>query len=91
MPDHWHGLLLLGEEPLGRVMNRFKGNVSRALRDAGMGQSPPWERGFHDHELRKKEDMKSASDYIIANPLRAGLVANLLDYPYWNTAWVPAL
>ncbi|MEP7186723.1 MAG: transposase [Rhodanobacter sp.] len=91
MPDHWHGALLLGKEPLGRVMNRFKANVSRALRDAGICQSPPWARGFHDHALRKQEDLKATSEYIIANPLRAGLVDNVLDYPYWNAAWLPTL
>jgi REP element-mobilizing transposase RayT len=32
MPDHWHGLLQLGNEPLARVMNRFKGNLARAQR-----------------------------------------------------------
>ena len=26
--------------------------------------------------------------YIVANPLRAGLVRSLKDYPYWSAAWL---
>lgn len=88
MPDHWHGLLRLGDEPLGRVMNRFKGGTSRALHAAGEMEGAPWERSFHDHALRSREDVRKVARYIVANPIRAGLVDNVLGYPYWNAVWL---
>jgi putative transposase len=88
MPDHWHGLLQLGDEPLGVVMNRFKGGTSRALHAAGKMEGPPWARSFHDHALRSGEDVRKVARYIVANPIRAGLVDNVLGYPYWNAVWL---
>lgn len=88
MPDHWHGLLQLGSEPLARVMNRFKGNLTRAL-NASLDPLPRiWDRGFHDHALRVDEDVRRAARYIVANPVRAGLARNAMDYPYWNAIWL---
>jgi len=91
MPDHWHGLLQLGDEPLARVMNRFKANVSRALHAAGLAGERVWDRSFHDHALRADEDMRRTARHVVANPLRAGLVENVLDYPYWNAIWLDPL
>src|SRR5579859_6834619 len=87
MPDHWHGLVRLGpRNDLATVMNRFKSFTAKALRC-----TQPllvWDRGFHDHALRQDEDVRGVARYIVANPLRAGLVDNVLDYPYWNCVWL---
>jgi len=90
MPDHWHGLLALGDEPLAQVMNRFKGNLSRVLHAAEVTGDPVWDRSFHDHALRADEDVRRAARYVVANPVRAGLVASVMDYPYWNAVWLGA-
>jgi hypothetical protein len=47
-----------------------------------------WDKGFHDRAIRKDENLKNAARYLIANPLRAGLVKDIGDYPYWNAAWL---
>jgi putative transposase len=88
MPDHWHGLLQLGDEPLGRVMNRFKAAASRVLHGSGEMEESPWDRSFHDHALRSSEDVRKVARYIVANPIRAGLTDNVLGYPYWNAVWL---
>lgn len=88
MPDHWHGLLQLRDEPLARVMNRFKGNVTRALHASCLMDQRIWDRGFHDHALRADEDVRQAARYIVANPIRAGFAQSALDYPYWNAVWL---
>jgi len=88
MPDHWHGLIELGErDDLSIVMNRFKSLISKQLRQ-GMHEPCIWARGFHDHALRHDEDLHAAARYIIANPVRAGLVDQVNDYPYWNATWL---
>lgn len=90
MPDHWHGLLELSNEPLSRVMNRFKGNLARTLHAANATRGLVWDRSFHDHALRADEDVRRAARYIVANPIRAGLAESVLDYPYWNAVWLGA-
>ena len=89
MPDHWHGLIALGErDDLSLVMNRLKSLIRKAMVRAGH-HGEVWARGFHDHALRHDEDIHAAALYIIANPLRAGLVQQVNDYPYWNCTWQP--
>ena len=88
MPDHWHGLLDLGErDDLSLVMNRFKSITSKRIRQIAPGRAV-WARGFHDHALRHDESVHQAARYIIANPIRAGLVQQVNDYPYWNCTWL---
>jgi len=43
---------------------------------------------FHYHALRNEESIKAAARYIIANPLRAGLVQRIEDYPLWDALWL---
>jgi REP element-mobilizing transposase RayT len=88
MPDHWHGVLQFGNEPLARAMNRFKGNFTRALNTSLAIHERVWDRSFHDRALRADEDVRQAARYIVANPIRAGLAKNALDYPYWNAIWL---
>ena len=88
MPDHWHGLLELGHEPLDRVVARLKAAISRALHASGTVDGPLWDRSFHDRALRHDENLRRAARYIIGNPVRAGLAHSVLDYPYWNATWL---
>ncbi len=90
MPDHWHGLIKLGDESLARVVGRFKAQVTRALHASGTVDGRVWDRSFHDHALRVDEDVRVAARYVVANPTRAGLVTSALDYPYWNAIWAGA-
>ena len=83
MPDHVHWLMrLLGTVSLGELVRRFKAKVSLAL-----GKSV-WQRGFHDHALRRDEDLVAVARYVVANPVRAGLVRHIGDYPHWNAVWL---
>ncbi|MEW2970339.1 transposase, partial [Pseudomonas aeruginosa] len=38
--------------------------------------------------LRKDEDVRVAARYIIANPIRAGLVRKAGEYPHWDCVWL---
>lgn len=87
MPDHWHGLVRLGQrDSLATVMNRFKARTAKQLQCTQA--TLVWARGFHDRALRSDEDERRAARYIVANPLRSGMVGNVLDYPYWNSVWL---
>jgi len=41
-------LLQLGQQPLPRVVERFKANVTRQLHAAGVVSGQVWDCGFHD-------------------------------------------
>jgi REP element-mobilizing transposase RayT len=88
MPDHVHALVsLAGEVDLGEVMNRLKGRSARVI-NVHVGRTGPfWQSNFHDHALRAEEDRLAVARYIVANPLRAGLVDRLGDYPHWDSVW----
>ena len=47
-----------------------------------------WQAAFHDHALRKEENLHEIARYIVANPLRAGLVSSLAEYPHWDAVWL---
>ena len=89
MPDHLHGVLQLGErDELGTVVSRLKSasarHVNRVLRRTG----GIWTKAFHDHALRSEEDLQDLARYVVANPIRAGLVTRVGDYPFWNAVWL---
>lgn len=82
MPDHFHWLMQLGNESLSVTVGRVK-----RLASAKAGK-PLWQDGFHDRAVRAEEDLKAMARYVIANPVRAGLVESVGDYPHWDAAWL---
>lgn len=91
MPDHLHLMVELGSEPLPRLVQRVKAVTARALnRSVGKRGQALWMPGYHDRALRRDEDLRAVARHVIANPLRAGLVASVGDYPYWDAVWMEA-
>lgn len=89
MPDHWHGLIVLGDrEALSAMVRRIKSNSSRCVRLERPELQGIWARAFHDRALRHEEAVATAARYVIQNPVRSGLVTSLSDYPYWNADWL---
>jgi REP element-mobilizing transposase RayT len=89
MPDHFHWLLQLNSHDLSAVVRRIKSRAAIRLNQRlGTLGSRIWQRGFHDHALRREEDVRDVARYVIANPLRAGLVSSIRDYPYWDASWL---
>ena len=89
MPDHLHWLFDLGEAvSLGRVMQSMKSFSARRLNALQGVTGKVWQAGFHDHALRSEEDVRRVARYVVANPLRAGLVMHLGDFPWWDARWL---
>lgn len=78
MPDHIHLLALNIEGSLADLMKRLKGRLSTRLR--GRVETPIWQRSFHDHILRRNEDINRTVLYLLENPVRAGLVSDWSQY-----------
>lgn len=89
MPDHVHCLMQLkGDSSLPVVIKRFKAVSARSINQHLNKQGQVWQRSYYDHCLRKEEDLRHISRYIVANPLRAGLVDDIRDYPHWDAIWL---
>jgi putative transposase len=47
-----------------------------------------WQREYFDRILRSAEDIRTKAEYICENPVRAGLVERVDDYPWIWREWV---
>jgi REP element-mobilizing transposase RayT len=92
MPDHLHALIQLGnDEALERLIQRVKSVLAQEVNRQRGGFDPVWAPAFHDRALREQDDLKAFARYVIANPVRAGLVTRAGDYPFWDVVWLPLL
>lgn len=89
MPDHLHWLFQLDDQlNLSDLVKKLKARSSLAINSHIGRQGSVWQRGFHDHAIRRDEDLRAVARYIIANPLRAGIVKHIGDYPLWDAIWL---
>ncbi|MGH8397648.1 MAG: REP-associated tyrosine transposase [Gammaproteobacteria bacterium] len=90
MPDHMHWLLILGERgQLHGLMRSFKDYTARILNEHLQCKGKAfWQSGYHDHAVRGDEDLRKLARYILGNPLRAGLVEDIGQYPLWDAMWL---
>ena len=88
MPDHLHWLVSLRDVALPALLNRIKSKSAIAVNARCGTRGPVWQRGFHDHALHRDEDVAALARYVVANPLRAGLVKRVGDYPLWDAVWL---
>jgi putative transposase len=82
MPDHVH-LLIEGQTDVSDC-KRF---IARAKQYSGYYYSKRykgvlWQRYGYEHVLRNDEITLIVARYILENPLRAGLVQRVEDYPF---------
>ncbi|WP_322520657.1 transposase [Guyparkeria halophila] len=83
MPDHLHWRFRLGHgDDLSVVVGQLKGRSARHI------PLLRWQRGFHDHAVRNDEDLRRLARYIVSNPVRAGLVRRVGEYPHWDAVWL---
>jgi putative transposase len=76
MPDHVHMLVRPMERPgLAHAIYEWKKYTARHFRIS-------WQRDFFDHRLRANESLLEKAEYILQNPVRAGLVADAREWPY---------
>jgi putative transposase len=88
MPDHLH-LVLQGEterSDLRSAMRILRKRLSVEYHSVARGAL--WQDGYFERVLRDEERTTTVLAYVIANPLRAGLVDDARDYPFsWSIEW----
>ena len=88
MPTHCHVLIrVFSGFPLGRIVQSWKTFTGRRLgamapdvfRETG---GRVWQRGYWDRAIRNEEHFRNALDYIVNNPVKAGLVKTVEEWPW---------
>jgi len=76
MPDHLHGIFRFPyEQNLALVVSDWKRYLARTHAIA-------FQRDFFGHRIRSDESYHDKVQYILHNPIRAGLVRHWQDRPY---------
>ena len=89
MPDHLHWLFQsITNRPISTAVNNVKSLAARELNRRYSRFGPIWQKGFYDRAIRHDEDVVAIARYIIGNPVRAGIVRRVGDYPLWDTIWL---
>ena len=82
MPDHLH-LFVESTSPQGSLekfvhaAKQYSGFVHAKLTGRQL-----WQHSYFDHTLRDDESTRQAVRYILRNPIRAGLVQRVDEYPF---------
>ena len=93
MPDHVHWLIKLGSQSLQNLMRDVKSYSGFHLKQQIQQQSGAtpvviWQKGYHDHALRREECVQDVARYVVMNPVRAGIVQSVREYPLWDAQWL---
>jgi hypothetical protein len=77
MPDHVHALISFPPSH-----HRLQKTVTLWKRWTASQLGIKWQRDFFEHRLRSEESWHEKADYILANPVRKGLVKESKAWPY---------
>ena len=86
MEDHLHALVAGSAEQantkkFAQVFRQRAGYHFRRRRGDRL-----WQEGFFDRSLREQDATFDVVSYIVANPIRAGLSADAVSYPYSDSS-----
>jgi REP-associated tyrosine transposase len=86
MPDHVH--LLLEATAANADPTSF---VARAKQKSGFDFAARykhrlWQKGYYERVMRADQPTTEVIRYIIANPVRARLVVEANEYPFWGSS-----
>jgi REP element-mobilizing transposase RayT len=92
MPDHVHMILSPLTDKIRRtiyrlpeIMKAIKGTSSHAICRRLRNHETIWQEESFDHVLRSSESLDAKIDYILQNPVRAGLVRIAGEYQWsWS-------
>jgi REP element-mobilizing transposase RayT len=87
MPDHVHIVSGLRSGSLAQVMRSLKRHTAKEINILLERDGTFWQPQYHDHAIRKDEDLNEVVLYTLHNPVRAGLVKDFHDYPFWYCRW----
>lgn len=91
MPSHFHWVFQPRESveadkderpPRERIMHSIKSYTRNACNRRLKLQGPFWQQESYDHWVRNTEELERIIQYVENNPVRAGLVSCLEEWPF---------
>jgi REP element-mobilizing transposase RayT len=84
MPDHVHFFCAPGNDAkdLSIIMKFWKEWTSKKIKKECGRDGCIWQKEFFDHLLRNEESYVQKWDYVLKNPVRAGLVNEASKWPW---------
>ena len=92
LPDHLHAVIELpeGDTDFSLRWRRIKAQFSKSIPATELrsvvrqrrGERGIWQRRYWEHLIRDDADYRAYMDYVHVNPLKHGLVARVVDWPY---------
>jgi len=81
MPDHLH-FFCCPRHPEGLPLNRWMTFWKRRFTQIAANPAWKWQSLHWDHRLRSDESYEAKWQYVVQNPVRAGLVEKASDWPW---------
>jgi REP element-mobilizing transposase RayT len=88
MPDHVHWLIQLHADGLADVARPAKSLSAMAINRHLGRHGPVWQTAYFDRMVRPSESLLGVARYILRNPVRAGLVRRVGQWPHWDAIWL---
>ena len=94
MPDHVHLVMTLPHalsddaRSLAAIMKGIKGVSARRIHQLLGRTGPVWLTESYDHVVRREEGLEKTCEYVLQNPVRAGLVTSPENYPWLWRSWI---
>lgn len=84
MPNHFHFLAKIEKlsKPFFRIMQSLKRHTSRQSNIILNRTGAFWEEESYDHIVRDDTELLKIMNYILQDPVRAGLVKNAMDWKW---------
>ena len=92
LPEHLHAIWRLPEGDddyptrwrllKGRFSHAVACHESRNVSRLHKGERGIWQRRYWEHTLRDEDDLRNHIDYIHGNPVKHGLCAQPMDWPF---------
>ena len=84
MPDHVHLFARPSQDaqPMAKWIGMWKAVSARRIGHALRVSLPVWQRDYFDRYVRSSENYEQKWEYVVSNPVRAGLTDSANKWPY---------
>ena len=91
MSTHYHAVFEGRRTKLSTSMHWLNWSYARAYNTAHNLHGHVFSERFQTRAIESEESLERRLDYVIANPVRAGLCASIEDWPWTYSRYLPAL
>jgi putative transposase len=87
MPDHVHWMFQIRATSLATIVRTTKSRAAKAINAMNGTSGAIWQPGYYDQLQRDERQWLAEANYILENPVRAGLANSVGEYPFTWCRW----